>query len=95
MVDEVETPKVLDELARNNSAPAQERSKRRKRTALRRIVVVLLLLSPLVLGVLALGYQQWNLYLNMNRLATENSRLMETLRASNARISELEVAICC
>jgi uroporphyrin-3 C-methyltransferase len=90
VVEEVETPKVLEELSRNNAAAAAggERQKRRGSGWL----VVFFLLLPLLGGAALLGYQQWTLYLRLNLLATENNQLLESLRSSNARIAVLEAS---
>ncbi len=93
MVDENETPRILDELIRNNAARTARSSERRKRNALRRVLIILLLFAPLLLGLLVLTYQTWNLNLSVQRITEENTRLKESLEAAGARIAALEEVI--
>lgn len=90
MVDETETPKILEELSKKNTAQARPRADSRKRAAMRRLVLFVLALSPLLLGLVFLGYQQWSLRLTLDRMARENSRLQDTIDLNVARIAELE-----
>lgn len=91
MDEEVETPKVLEELSRKNDAGAGGGSERQRRGGSGWLVVFLLLI-PLLAGAALLGYQQWTLYLRLNSLATANNRLMESIQASDARLAELEAS---
>lgn len=90
MADNVETPRVLDELTRANAAPVPAGRGRAGRSVLRRLLVALLLYVPLLLSLGYLAYLQWQLNAGFNRLATDNSRLQDTVRTSSARIAELE-----
>ena len=90
MADNLETPKVLDELTRANAARVTAGGARPRRSVLYRLLVTLLFYVPLLLSLGYLGYLQWQLNLGFNRLATDNSRLQETVRTSSARIAELE-----
>ena len=91
MVEEVETSKVLEELSNNNAATSDV-SRERQRRGKSGWLVVFFLLLPLLAGAALLGYQQWTLYLRLNRLATENNQLLESIQASNARLAVLEEA---
>lgn len=93
MADNVETPRVLDELTRANAAPVPAGGARPRRSVLGRLLATLLLYIPLLLGLGYLGYLQWQLNLGFNRLATDSSRLQETVRTSSARIAELEAEV--
>ena len=88
MVEDVETSKVLEELARHNSsAPGNAGRPRLRGTSW---LVFAFLLVPLLGGAAVIGYQQWTLYLRLNLLATENNQLWENLRAGDSRLAELE-----
>ncbi|MBL4821641.1 MAG: uroporphyrinogen-III C-methyltransferase [Gammaproteobacteria bacterium] len=93
MVDESETPRILEELSKSNSAPARKRADRQKRNALKRASIILLMLSPLLLAVVFLGYQQWNLSRELNQLASENAQLLGVLDNTSSRIVQLESAL--
>ena len=92
MVDEYDTPSILNELTRRNTASAEKRSERRKRNALRRVLIILLVLAPLLFRLLALTYQTWRLNLRVQRVVEENSILEASLEAAEARIAALEEA---
>ncbi|MBT8147064.1 MAG: uroporphyrinogen-III C-methyltransferase, partial [Gammaproteobacteria bacterium] len=91
MDEEVETPKVLEELSKRNDAGSGGGSERQRRGRSGWLVVFLLLI-PLLAGAALLGYQQWILYLRLNSLATSNNQLMESIQASNARLIQLEAS---
>lgn len=88
MVDEAETPKILDEIARSNSAPAPKRS-RQKSTALRRVVIILVLISPLLFGLLFLAYEQWELRVSLNAAVSENNRLQQRITNADQQVASL------
>jgi len=90
VVDEAETPKILEELSKSNSAPIRKRSERQKRTALKRATIILIFLFPILVAVLFLGYQQWDIGRELSLLANENNRLLSNLDGANSRIGQLE-----
>ncbi len=73
MVEEQDTPQVLEELTRSNAARPSLRYDRKKRTALKRLAIILLLISPLLVGIVFLTWQQWNLRGELQRLAGNNT----------------------
>lgn len=92
MVDETETPRVLEELSRSNAAPIRTRSERQRRT-IKRVAVIVLMLSPLLLGVVLLAYQQWTLRGRLIQVFNENSSLLDTIESNYTRIAQLEDAV--
>lgn len=93
MAEQPETPKVLDELSKSNSARPTSRTDRQKRTAMKRIALILVFISPLLLGVIYLGYQQWMLRSDMRDLADENSKLNSVINGDNERVQQLEALL--
>lgn len=86
MEEQPETPKILDELSRSNSAkPAS----RQQSTARKRFIVVLCIFSVLIAGALLLGYQQWILQLRLAELNAQNDQLSQTLTSQNSEIDQL------
>lgn len=86
MEEQPETPKILDELSRSNSAkPAS----RQQSTARKRFIVVLCIFSVLIAGVLLLGYQQWILQSRLAELNAQNEQLSQTLTSQNSEIEQL------
>ena len=88
MVEDVETSKVLEELARHNSSASGKAG--RPRLCGTGWLVFAFLLLPLLGGAAVIGYLQWTLYLRLNLLATENNQLQESLRAGESRLAALE-----
>ena len=93
MVDEAETPKVLEEISKSNAAPAKNRSQRKNRNAVKRIVIVLLLLSPLAAGMAFLSYQQWELTREVALVQADNIALSEQLETSRSVITQLQEVV--
>jgi len=88
VVEDVETSKVLEELARHNSSASGKAGRPRLRGT--GWLVFAFLLLPLLGGAAVIGYLQWTLYLRLNLLATENNQLQESLRAGESRLAALE-----
>lgn len=89
MEEQSETPKILDELSRSNSAkPAS----RQQSAARRRFIVVLCIFSVLVGSVALLGYQQWNLQSRLLELRDQNAQLSGTLSTQFSEIELLRTA---
>lgn len=81
-----ETPKILDELSRSNSAkPAS----RQQSTARKRFIVILCIFSVLIAGVMLLAYQQWTLQSRLAGMRDQNEQLSITLANQNTEIAEL------
>lgn len=81
-----ETPKILEELSRSNTAkPAS----RQQSAARKRFIVVLSIFSVIIAGVLLLGYQQWSLQSRLSNLSDQNTSLSSTLVAQDAEIAQL------
>lgn len=93
MVEEVDTSKILDEMSRNNAAPARKTTARSGRSFFGRLLILLFLLVPLLAIAALLGYQQWTLYLRLNTLATENNQLRELIQSDRERLAELEAGL--
>jgi uroporphyrin-III C-methyltransferase len=89
VTESAETPKILEELSRSNTATAGSRSSRQQRTARRRIVIVVILFLPVVAGVVFLGYQQLSLRSQLGALQLENQQLDQTLSQQNSALQQL------
>lgn len=94
MAEAGETPKILDELAKNNAAKASGRSTRQQKNSRRRIavIVVLILFLPVLAGVVYLSYQQRTLQTQLMAISQENQQLSSTLAAQNSQLRELQLA---
>lgn len=90
MTEQSETPKILDEISKSNSAKASSRSTRKQQTARRRFAVVALLLLPIVAGVLFLAYQQISMQSKVARLELENQRLNQDLATQAVQLGQIE-----
>ena len=86
MEEHPETPRILDELSRSNSAkPAS----RQHSTARKRFIVVLCIFAVLIVGAGLLGYQQWMLLTRLASLDAQNMQLSSTLASQNSEIEQL------
>ena len=92
MTEQLETPKILDEISKSNAAGAGSRSTRKRKTARRRIFIVIIILLPIVAGVLFLGYQQLTQQARLAELEIENQRLTESIAAQGSQLGEIEQA---
>ena len=87
MEEQPETPKILDELSRSNSAkPA---SSRQQSTARKRFIVVLCSFTVLIGSIALLGFQQWTVQQRFTELQDQNQQLSSTLTIQNAEIEQL------
>ncbi|MEX2130278.1 MAG: uroporphyrinogen-III C-methyltransferase, partial [Pseudohongiellaceae bacterium] len=93
VAEQPETPKVLDELSRSNSARPVGRTERQKRTALRRIAIILVFISPFLLVIVFLAWQQWSLRSEMRRLADANAALNSEISSDTSRMQQLEALL--
>ena len=90
MTEQAETPKILDEISKSNSAKASSRISRKQQTARRRFVVVLAILFPIIAGVLLLGYQQISVQSQLAQMTVDNQQLTQNLEQQTSLIRELE-----
>jgi uroporphyrin-III C-methyltransferase len=89
VADQAETPKILDDLSKKNTANSKSPSARQKQTARRRFLIVILLLSPLILAIAFVGYQQWLLDSQLVSLAAENQQLSNTITNQNVQLQQI------
>ena len=89
MTEKSETPKILDEISKSNTAKATSRSTRKQQTARRRFAVVIILLLPIVAGVLFLAYQQISLQSTLAELELENQRLNQNLATQGEQLAQI------
>lgn len=90
MAEKSETPQILDELSKSNTAKAGNRTTRKQQTARRRLTIVLLMIVPLMAGVAYLGIQQFRIQSQLQVLADENSQVRQQLSASTQQFSALQ-----
>ncbi len=87
--EQKETPRILDELSRSNSAkPAG----RQHTTARKRFIVILCIFAALIAGAGLLGFQQWALLTRLADLDAQNTRLSSTLADQSSEINQLRAA---
>lgn len=87
--EQTETPRILDELSRSNSAkPAG----RQHTTARKRFIVILCIFAALIAGAGLLGFQQWALLTRLADLDAQNTRLSSTLADQSSEINQLRAA---
>lgn len=68
----IDTPRVLDELSRNNAAPHLPRA-RSRRSGLRRFLIILLALVPVLLAIVWLVYEQYRTSEQLEALLAETA----------------------
>ena len=86
MEEQPETPKILDELSRSNSAkPAS----RQQSTARKRFIVVLCSFTVLIGSIALLGFQQWTVQQRFTELQDQNQQLSSTFTIQNTEIEQL------
>jgi len=85
-----ETPKILEQLSKSNSAKARGRSSRQQQNARRRIAVIVTLFLPVLAGVLFLAYQQRSSKIDLSALRQENQQLSLTLSAQATQLQQLQ-----
>lgn len=90
MTEKAETPKILDEISKSNSAKAGNRTSRKQQKARRRFIIVILILLPIVAGVLFLAYQQLSLQSQLLQFELENKELTDNLEQQSALLRQLE-----
>jgi len=84
--EQPETPKILDELSRSNSAkPAS----RQQSTARKRFIVVLCSFTVLIGSIALLGFQQWTVQQRLTELQDQNQQLSSTFTIQNTEIEQL------
>lgn len=87
--EQPETPRILDELSRSNSAkPAS----RQHSTARKRFIVVLCIFAALIASAGLLGFQQWVLLTRLANLDAQNTQLSSALASQNSEIDQLRAA---
>lgn len=90
VTDEVETPKLLDEMSSKNATAASRESKPGLLARLWRLLVRLVLFLVVAGGLGLIGYQLWILTTRLEQVSAENSGLRDQLVASDARLAALE-----
>ena len=90
MSESPETPKILEQLSKSNSAKARGRSSRQQQNARRRIAVIVTLFLPVLAGVLFLAYQQRLSQIDLNSLRQENQQLNLALSAQATQLQQLQ-----
>ena len=90
MSESSETPKILEQMSKSNSAKARGRSSRQQQNARRRIAVIVVLFLPVLAGVLFLAYQQRLSQVGLSALRQENQQLSLTLSAQATQLQQLQ-----
>jgi uncharacterized protein HemX len=92
VTEQSETPKILDEIAKSNTAKVGSRTTRKQQTVRRRFAVVTIFLLPIVAGVLFLAYQQLSLQSKLAEFELENQRLNQSLATQSIQLGQIEQA---
>ena len=90
MSESSETPKILEQMSKSNSAKARGRSSRQQQNARRRIAVIVALFLPVLAGVLFLAYQQRLSQVGLSALRQENQQLNLTLSSQTTQLQQLQ-----
>lgn len=90
MAEEPETPKILEELSKSNTAKASNRSSRQQQKARRRFTIVAILFLPLLGGGAFLAYQQQSSQLKLAAITAENQQLTLTLSNLTGVLQQLQ-----
>jgi len=77
----IDTPRVLDELSRSNTAPHLPRARSRS-SGLRRFLIIMLVLVPVLLAIFWLVYEQLRVLSLIETLQAENAALAQNAPAS-------------
>jgi uroporphyrin-3 C-methyltransferase len=85
-----ETPKILEQLSKSNSAKVRDRSSRQQQNARRRIALIVMLFLPVLAGVLFLAYQQRLSQIDLSSLRQENQQLNLALSAQATQLQQLQ-----
>ena len=85
-----ETPKILDEISKSNSAKATGTTSRQQQKARRRFILVIILFLPVLGGVLFLAYQQFQLQQQLAAFQQENQRLTLALAAQDSQMQQFQ-----
>tara|TARA_B100002003_G_scaffold249024_1_gene284246 strand:+ start:321 stop:1457 length:1137 start_codon:yes stop_codon:yes gene_type:complete len=86
MPEKPETPKILDEISKSNSAKAKGTTSRQQQKARRRFVIVTMLFLPVLAGVLFLAFQQFQLQQQLAAFQQENQQLTLALAAQDSQL---------
>lgn len=89
MAESAETPKILDELSKSNTAKPGARTSRQQKTARKRFAIAIILLLPIVAGVLFLAYKQFSLQSQLQALQLEKRQLDQSLTQQNSLLQQL------
>lgn len=89
MAESAETPKILEELSKSNTAKPGARASRQQKTARKRFAIAMILLLPIVAGGLFLAYQQVTLQSQLAALQLENQQLDQSLGQQNSELQQL------
>ena len=90
MSESPETPKILEQLSKSNSAKVRDRSSRQQQNARRRIALIVMLFLPVLAGVLFLAYQQRLSQIDLSSLRQENQQLNLALSAQATQLQQLQ-----
>ncbi len=89
MAEQSDTPRILEELSKSNTAKSAARASRPQKMARRRVAIVILLFLPLLAGVLLVAYQQFSLQSQLTALVAENQQLGMSLATQDAQLQEI------
>lgn len=89
MAEQPETPKILEQLSKSNSAKGSSRTSRQQKKARRRVAVIVGLFLLLLAGVMLIAYQQRLLQIRISALIEENQQLNLTLTSQGNQLQQV------
>lgn len=90
MAEKPDTPKILSEISKSNSAKAKTPASRQQQKARRRFIIVAMLFLPALAGVVFLTYQQVQLRRELLAFQQGSQVLSQTLTGQEVHIQELQ-----
>ena len=90
MAEQPDTPKILNEISKSNSARTKTPASRKQQNARRRIIIVVMFFLPVLSGIVFLAYQQAQLRKELLAFQQEGQNLTQALAAQETRMQQLQ-----
>ena len=90
MAEQPDTPKILNEISKSNSARTKTPASRKQQNARRRFIIVVIFFLPVLSGIVFLAYQQVQLRKELLAFQQEGQNLTQALAAQEARMQQLQ-----
>jgi len=90
LAEQPDTPKILNEISKSNSARTKTPASRKQQVARRRFIIVVMFFLPVLAGVVFLTYQQVQLRKELLAFQQEGQNLTQALAAQEARMQQFQ-----